>query len=327
MGPPPTQPAAASPLGGHHQRTGGAGSAAARGLNPGLTHTQAVFVMVVVALMWSIAGVVTRQLEHARSFEVTFWRSLFTALSLLVILPLWQGRGVFARMHWRSTSFWLSGVCWSIMFTAFMVALTLASVGNVLVTLAIGPLLTALGSRLFIGHKLPARTWAAIVVAGVGIAYMFGSQVTLGQGTQVAGMLVALCVPFAGAVQWTIAQRSQAQGKKIDLVPCVLVGAVLSTLFTLPLSFPFSASGTDVAWLGLLGLVQLAIPCTLSVVCARVLKAPEVSLLALLEVIFGITLAWLGAGEKPGPTVLTGGALVIGALVVNEILGWRQRNA
>ena len=43
--------------------------------------------MVLVALMWSIAGVVTRQLESARSFEVTFWRSFFTVISLLVILP------------------------------------------------------------------------------------------------------------------------------------------------------------------------------------------------------------------------------------------------
>jgi drug/metabolite transporter (DMT)-like permease len=60
-------------------------------------------------------------------------------------------------------------------------------------------------------------------------------------------------------------------------------------------------------------------------VCARVLKAPEIALLALLEVIFGILLAWIGANEVPGPTVLTGGALVIGALVANELTGWRQR--
>jgi drug/metabolite transporter (DMT)-like permease len=100
---------------------------------------------------------------------------------------------------------------------------------------------------------------------------------------------------------------------------------VISSLVTLPLSFPFVASIKDVAWLGMLGLVQLAIPCTLSVICARVLKAPEVSLLALLEVIFGIALAWLGANEVPGPTVLLGGALVIGALLVNEILGWREK--
>jgi drug/metabolite transporter (DMT)-like permease len=70
---------------------------------------------------------------------------------------------------------------------------------------------------------------------------------------------------------------------------------------------------------------QLAIPCVLSVLCARVLKAPEVALLALLEVIFGIGLAWIGAGETPAPSVLTGGALVIGALVFNELLALRGR--
>ena len=55
-----------------------------------LTHTQAVLLMVAVTLMWSIAGVVSRQLDSAARFEVTFWRSAFTALSLLVILPLWR---------------------------------------------------------------------------------------------------------------------------------------------------------------------------------------------------------------------------------------------
>jgi drug/metabolite transporter (DMT)-like permease len=60
-----------------------------------LTHTRAVFLMIAVTLMWSIAGVITRHLEHARSFEVTFWRAFFTALSLLVILPVAQGREVF----------------------------------------------------------------------------------------------------------------------------------------------------------------------------------------------------------------------------------------
>lgn len=292
-----------------------------------LTHTKAVFLMVAVTLMWSIAGVVTRQLEHARSFEVTFWRSFFTVISLLVILPAWQGRQVFRAMHWRSSAFWLSGACWSVMFTAFMVALTLTTVANVLVTLAAGPLLTALFARVVIGHRLPARTWGAIVVAGLGIGYMFGAQVNVGGGTHAIGMLVAFCVPVAAAVQWTVVQRSQAHGEKLDLVPSVLVGAIISSLVTLPLSFPFVATGADVAWLFLLGLVQLAIPCVLSVVAARVLKAPEVALLALLEVIFGITLAWLGAGEEPGPTVLKGGALVIGALLANELLGWRQRNA
>jgi drug/metabolite transporter (DMT)-like permease len=286
-----------------------------------LTHSRAVFLMIVVTLMWSIAGVVTRHLEQARSFEVTFWRSFFTALTLLVLLPFFQGRAVFARMAAGGWPLWLSGVCWSVMFTAFMMALTLTSVANVLVTMAIGPFLTALVARIFIGHRIPARTAVAIVFAGGGIAWMYGAQVQAGR---IAGTLVALGVPLAAAVNWTVSQRAQAQGRQVDLVPAVLVGAVLSCIVTLPLALPLRASAHDLALLALLGVVQLAIPCVLCVIAARALKAPELALLGLLEVIFGIVLAWLGANEAPGGTVLAGGALVIGALVLNELAGWRQ---
>lgn len=291
-----------------------------------LRHGQAVALMVLVTAMWSVAGVVTRHLEAARSFEVTFWRSLFTLVSLLLILPLWQGRGVFARMPWRSRYFWLSGLCWSVMFTAFMVALTLTAVANVLITMALGPLITALFTRVVLRHPLPWRTWGAIVVAGAGIAWMYGSQLSLGAPNFLLGSLVALCVPLAAGVQWTLVQKSHAEGLDLDLVPSVMVGAALSTLVTLPLALPLQASLHDTALLAGLGLFQLAIPCALSVVCARVLKAPEVSLLALLEIVFGILLAWLGAGEAPQASVLLGGVLVLGALVLNEWLGWRNKH-
>jgi drug/metabolite transporter (DMT)-like permease len=287
-----------------------------------LSHNQAVLVMVAVTLMWSTAGVITRHLESARSFEVTFWRSFFTVLALLVILPYFQGRQSFRQIRDGSTAFWVSGVCWSVMFTAFMVALTLTSVANVLVTMSIGPLLTALVARIFIGHRIPLRTWIAILVAGGGIVYMYAAQVA---GASWLGSLVALLVPVAGAVNWTVTQHSHAQGHDVDLVPAVLVGAIISSAMALPLAFPFQATGHDLALLATLGLGQLAIPCVLSVICARVLKAPEISLLQLLEVIFGILLAWVGANEIPQHSVLIGGAVVIAALVVNELMAWNNR--
>ena len=289
-----------------------------------LTHGAAVGLMAVVTLMWGTAGVVTRHLAQAHSFEITFWRSFFTMLALLVILPLWRGRAVFSQLRRGGQSLWISGVCWAVMFTAFMVALTLTSTASVLVTMSLGPLFTALAARFFIGHKLPARTWVAIVVAGLGIGWMYGTQ--LGNG-QWVGTLVALCVPVAAAANWTVVQHANEQGQRIDLVPAVLIGAALSALMTLPLAWPFGATTRDLLLLAYLGVFQLVIPCVGSVLCARVLSAPEVSLLALLEVIFCIALAWGGAAEVPAASVLIGGALVVGALVFNELLGVRERQA
>lgn len=285
-------------------------------------HGYAVALMVLVTFLWGTAGVVTRHLEQAQAFEITFWRSFFTLLSLLVILPLWQGRGVWGRMRHAGWVLWASGVCWSVMFTAFMLGLALTSVANVLITLAAGPLFTALVSRLLFGQRLMPRTWGAILVAGMGIAWMFGHQL---QGGQWLGSLVALGAPVGGAINWNLVQRSQRSGQHVDLVPAVLVGALVSSLVTLPLAWPLSAGVHDVTLLAGLGLGQLAIPCVLAVVCARSLSPTEMALLALLEVLFGIALAWLGANEAPSVHVLQGGALVLGALVANEWLGRRER--
>ena len=48
--------------------------------------------MLLVTLMWSMAGVITRHLESAQSFEVTFWRSFFTGLALAAYYAVVHGR-------------------------------------------------------------------------------------------------------------------------------------------------------------------------------------------------------------------------------------------
>lgn len=296
-----------------------------------MTHGRAVTLMIVVTLLWSIAGVVTRHLDAARSFEVTFWRSLFNALTLTVALSAMRGAALWRGLLHASWPVWASGLCWATMFTAFMVAITLTTVANVLVTMAIGPLITALFARIFLHHRLPARTWIAIAVGGIGIAWMFGQEA--GAGLSLTGTLIALTVPLAAATNWTVLQYAshgpadpdEAAVATQDMLPAVLIGGLLSAVVALPLAWPLQASGHDLGLLGLLGAVQLAIPCLLVVRLTRELPAPEIALLGLLEVLFGVSWAWLGAGERPGPSTLTGGALVLGALVVNEVLALRLR--
>ena len=283
--------------------------------------------MLLVTLLWSTAAVVTRQLEAARGFEMTFWRSAVTLVVLAAVLGAQRGSEVIGQLRVGGRSLWVSGLMWCVMFTCFMTALTLTTAANVLITMSMAPLFTALLAHFMLGHAVARRTWVAIALAGIGIVWMYAAGFD-GNPRHLLGTAVALCVPIAGAINWNLSQRVEQRAEqhaKVDLVPAVLIGAALSTLVALPLSWPLQASSHDIGLLAGLGVFQLAIPCVLAVMAARVLPAPEMSLLSLLEIVFAIAWVWLATDEKPTLAVVAGGSLVLSALVVSQWLGLREQ--
>lgn len=264
--------------------------------------------MVVAPVLWSTAGVVTRHIERAQPTEQVFWRSLFAFLFVAAVLLLRRKNPW--NIGWPGL---VSGAMWAIMFTAFLFALSLTTTANTLVMMSVSPLLTALLAWLFLKDPLPLRTWIAAGAAAIGIAWMFSTSV---EKAHVAGMLVALVIPVAAAVNVVTLRAAAA---KLDLVPAVMLGGALSCLVVLPLALPFQASGRDVALLAFLGFFQLGLPCMLLVIASRTLLAPEIALLGLLEVVLGPLWAWLGAGEVPAGATLLGGLVVLGALAANEL--------
>jgi drug/metabolite transporter (DMT)-like permease len=108
-------------------------------------------------------------------------------------------------------------------------------------------------------------------------------------------------------------------------MPAVMLGALISAVVTLPWALPFQASARDLLVLVTLGVFQLGVPCMLLVLVSRTLTAPEIALLALLEVVLGPLWAWLGAGEAPGTATLAGGVIVLAALAGNELASRRRK--
>ncbi len=290
-------------------------------------HRRALILMIIAPLLWSIAGVVTRNLSpelqaHGR-FEITFWRSLFAAICVGGYLALVR-RDFAGALRRAGRAGLVSGCMWATMFICFMLALTLTSTANTLIVLAVAPLLTALLAWAVLKAPIPARTWVAITVAMAGIGWMFAGSLRIESATSVFGMLIAAGTPLASAINFVVLKRS---GHVVDLIPAVFLGGAISAAVVLPLAFPFIATSRDVLLLAILGIFQLGVPCMLLVVAARHLSATELSLLALLEVLLGPLWAWLGAGEVPSAATVSGGALVLSALIVNELAAARRRAA
>ncbi len=283
----------------------------------------ALALMVVAPMLWSMAGVVTRHVERAAPFEQVFWRSFTAGVFVAAFLPL-AGSNPWRAVRAAGLPGLFSGTMWAVMFTAFVLALSLTSTANTLVVMSVSPLLTAALARLLLKEPVPPRTWLAILAGAAGIGWMFAAGLGMHSPRDAAGMLVAMLVPVAAASN-LIALRATAA--RLDLVPALIVGALLSCLIALPLALPFGASARDLLLLGFLGVFQLGLPCILLVIASRSLRAPEIALLGLIEVVLGPLWAWLGAGETPGTATLAGGAIVLAALVANELsaLATRKR--
>lgn len=286
-----------------------------------MTHGAALVFMLMATALWSTAGVATRFLDSAKGFEITFIRSFFAGITILVLWPLIRPHQRLIDSLRSGRAVLLSGVCWAVMFCCFMMSLSLTTVGNVLVAQAMGPVFTALLSWLWLKRKLSVRTWLVAVVAAFGIALMFILNTHALTGVHLLGFILALCIPIAGAVNWNLVEKT---GQKVDFIAPIFIGAVISAAITLPLALPFQSSGKDVVILGALGVFQLGIPCALCVIAAKHLPAPELSLLTLLETIFGIAWVALFTTEAITAPTLIGGGLVIGALMVNELSQLRR---
>ena len=284
-----------------------------------MTRGAALALMVAAPVLWSSAGVVTRHIERAEAIEQVFWRSFFAFAFVAGALVFTRKNPLQAALAAGGAGLF-SGAMWAVMFTAFIIALSLTTTANALVVMSIAPLLTVVCARIALTDPIPLRTWLAALAAMAGIAFMFGSSVD--DTRHFGGMAVAMLIPVASALNVVALRKHSAS---VDLVPAVMLGGALSALVALPLALPISASGRDLALLAFLGVFQLGLPCMFLVMASRALYAPEIALLGLLEVVLGPLWAWLGAGEVPAGSTLTGGALVVAALAGNELAALSSR--
>ncbi len=292
--------------------------------------SRGVLLMLGAGLCWSLGGIIVRSLVLKDVWEIVFWRALFMTAFLGVLLLALRGRGAWASVRGIGRAGVLAGACLAAQIYLFILALTNTTAANTFVLMSLSPLFAALAGLLFLRERVAWHTWMAIALALGGVAIMFGSGLDTGH---LLGNLFALCIPVLYACQIICVRkvRGSMDGQAPDLLPTVLLSGVMAATPALLLGWPLEAAARDGSLLALMGCVQLGVGCWLATLAVQHLRAAEIGLLALVETILAPLWVWLGVGEAPGNAALAGGALIVGALVVNGWLGlrhekWRKGN-
>lgn len=284
-----------------------------------------IALMLAAGLCWSLGGIIVRKLSLTDTWEIVFWRALFMAGFIAVLLLCLRGRNAWASVRGIGRAGVISSVCLAAQIYFFILAISHTTAANTFVLMSVSPLLAALVGLLFLREQVAWHTWVAIAFALGGIVIMFGEGLDSGRWL---GNVFALCVPIGYALQILFVRKVQgAAGKTPDLMPTVFVGAVFAFTPALLLGWPLEAMPSDIALLALMGCVQLGMGCWLMTLAVPHLRAAEMGLLALTETILAPVWVWLGTGEAPSSAALTGGLVIVTALAANGAFALRRERS
>lgn len=277
--------------------------------------------MLGAALCFSTGGVLVRFVHDATPVAIVFWRSVFMFGFIAAVLVALHGRGFAASLRAMRSHGLASASFLAATFFFYVFAVSNTTVANASVLMSTGPIFLALGAWAFLAERPPVSVWATIAAAMAGIALMFSEGMSTGR---LLGNLYALGVPLAFTVNYVLLRRAPG---KIDPVPVMMLAAFLAAIAALPLTAALGASldapPREFALFVALGVFQTGLGCVLMSLAIHRLRAAELGLIALTEAVLAPLWVWLGVGEAPGANALAGGAIVLGAVALNQ--AWALR--
>jgi len=261
------------------------------------------------AIVWSSGGIFGRLLGDLDPWTVIFWRAGFAALFLLGFMTWRDGpRGALARFRTMGRPGLAVALCFAVASTAFVVALGYTTVANILLVQAGGPLLAALGGRVFLGEPVSRTTWVAIAAVLGGVAVMVSGTLT-GRVSPV-GDLLALLIVFAAAAATLVTRRHAG----VPMTPAVCLGTLVAALVAAVLAPTLAAAPGDYPLLAGFGALNLGLGLALFVSGVPLIPAAVAALLGTAEIVLGPFWVWLLLGETPPARTLAGGGIVLAAL-------------
>tara|TARA_B100001540_G_C15517985_1_gene511158 strand:+ start:201 stop:668 length:468 start_codon:yes stop_codon:yes gene_type:complete len=141
----------------------------------------------------------------------------------------------------------------------------------------------------------------------------------IGKGN-LLGNLAAVLAAASWAGTLVILRKSAISNISLTIA----TGGYIIALISLILAPTLKMSTNDMIWVGLQGLIILPLSFGLISLGPKYLPAPEVSLIVLLEAVFGPLWAWVFISQLPSSGSLTGGVIIIATLTIYFFVSTKQ---
>ena len=261
-------------------------------------------------LSWG--GLIIRQFEQADVWQVLFLRSIFFLVALIFFLLVTYKKDTIKIIKDSGLPALFGGFFLSLSFVAYVFAITITTVANVVFIISTQTIFLAIFGYFFLQEKISLKGFFSIILAMTGITIMVSNSISTGS---FFGNLVALVIPINFSILVIIIRKHP----KLDMVPAIFYSGILSCIYGLILSDNLNFSSNDILMGFLLGVPQLAFGFICITIGSRTTKAVTIGILMLVETIGAPFWVWMFLNEIPPLSVFIGGFIIILAVIIKGL--------
>jgi drug/metabolite transporter, DME family len=282
-------------------------------------HQRSRLELVAAAVCFSTAGAALKACR-LDGWEVASFRAAIAGLAVLALVP--------AARHGLSPRAAVVAVPYTATAILFVLSNKMTTAASTIFLQSTSPLYIALLGPLLLHEKTRRRdlVYMAVLAAGLALVFLGVAPPARTSPRPRLGNVLAVACGFTSAVMMMgLRWLARAGGGHEAAAPgAVVLGNLLTFATALTLALPVGNARTA-DWLILLflGVVQIGAGYALMLAGLRHVPVLEATLLMFLEPVLSPVWAWLAHGERPGPWVLAGGAVILGATAVSM---WRDRD-
>ncbi len=316
-----------------------------------------VYYVVFAVFLWSTGGMFIKLATNLDAYQVTFFRSLLAAITVLVIT---RKNGL------RINAFGvMCSVIYAVLLFLFVWATKHTTAANAIFLQYTAPVYILILAPFVIGEKFHLRDLATVVFCIAGMSLFFVGDLSIGdyQGNFAAlgsGIFLGLYIMLLKHPKATGVSRSGSGSQESDLsssppyqggvddssadgvvlsdtprtplnpVITVIYGNLILAVLTLPSGIASAATITwlDFAAVAFLGIVQIGIAYILFIKGVRGGTRPlDASIIGFIEPLLNPVWVFLFVGERPSQWALLGGVIIIATVVVHTFAQYRTRSS
>ena len=278
-----------------------------------LTSQQKGSLLAFVAVMFITPDSIFIRLSNIETWGMLFYRGAIPFVTVLIGLLFFYKNNFLKALFGIGYPGIFYVISFSICNITFIISIQNTNVANTLVMIAMAPMLSAILGAIFLKEIPDQKTWLAIIITFLAVAYIFHDSIELGN---FYGDIFGLITAFGLACNAVLARYA----KDRDLVPSAVIGKLCVALFSLFFVESFALVENDIIIVPLMCIMCVAIPFVLVTIAPRFIPAEEVNLFFLLETIIGPIWVWLVIKEQPSIEALQGGLVIITTIAIHSFL-------